>query len=117
MPLPAGTGLSRRSFLARFSGLALAVFGGAALSPRALDAGIAAAEAAGEHRVLVSIFCSAAWTRCRCSRRSATRATRRCAARSRSPADPAFAFGEDYRLRWHPPLRRFATCTPQASSA
>ncbi len=58
MPLPAGTGLSRRSFLARSSGLALAVFGGAALAPRALDAGIAAAEAAGEHRILVSIFCS-----------------------------------------------------------
>ena len=43
MPLPAGTGLSRRSFIARASGLALAVFGGSALSPSALDAGIAAA--------------------------------------------------------------------------
>ena len=35
MPLPAGTGLSRRSFLARSTGLALAVFGGSALAPRA----------------------------------------------------------------------------------
>ena len=33
MPLPAGTGLSRRSFVTRTAGLALAVFGGAALSP------------------------------------------------------------------------------------
>ena len=33
MPQPAGTGLSRRSFLARSSGLALAVFGGRALLP------------------------------------------------------------------------------------
>ena len=33
MPLPAGTGLSRRSFVARSAGLALAVFGGGALAP------------------------------------------------------------------------------------
>ena len=64
MPLPAGTGLSRRSFLSRTSGLALAVFGGAALGPKAFDAGIAAAEAAGEDRVLVSIFCSGGLGRC-----------------------------------------------------
>ncbi len=29
MPLPAGTGLTRRSFVARSAGLALAVYGGA----------------------------------------------------------------------------------------
>ena len=57
MPLPAGTGLSRRSFLARSSGLALAVFGGGALAPRAFDEGIAdAMGAARENTVLVSIF-------------------------------------------------------------
>ena len=39
MPLPAGTGLDRRSFLARSAGLALAVYGGAALLPRALRGG------------------------------------------------------------------------------
>ena len=54
-PAPACRGA--RSWPAR-SGLALAVFGGAALSPRALEAGIAAAQAAGEERILVSIFCS-----------------------------------------------------------
>ena len=52
MPLPAGTGLSRRSFLARSSGLALAVFGGGALAPSAFDEGIADAMGAAraEHR-------------------------------------------------------------------
>ena len=50
MPLPAGTGLSRRSFLARSSGLALAVFGGAALAPARVGRGIAAAAAAGAGR-------------------------------------------------------------------
>ena len=57
MPLPAGTGLSRRSFLARSSGLALAVFGGSALAPRAFEEGIAdAMGAARQNTVLVSVF-------------------------------------------------------------
>src|SRR5829696_9735896 len=59
MPLPAGTGLSRRSFLARSSGLALAVFGGGALAPAAWEEGIAAATAAAPAApVVVSIFMS-----------------------------------------------------------
>ena len=101
MPLPAGTGLSRRSFLARSSGLALAVFGGAALAPRALDAGIAAAEAAGENRILVSIFCSGGMDSLSLlapvgdPRYAALRGTLAL------PDDPAYAFGEDSRLRWH----------------
>ena len=108
MPLPAGTGLSRRSFLARSSGLALAVFGGAALAPRALDAGIAAAEAAGEHRVLVSIFCSGGLDSL--SLLAPVGDPRYATLRGALalPADPAYAFGEDARLRWHPaaaPLR------------
>src|SRR5918995_7125588 len=56
MPLPAGTGLDRRSFLARSAGLALAVYGGASLLPRAFEEGIAAAAAAGPQPVLVSVF-------------------------------------------------------------
>jgi hypothetical protein len=58
MPLPAGTGMTRRTFLSRSAGLALAVYGGTAVSAAALDDGIAAAAAtapAGQ-RVLVSIF-------------------------------------------------------------
>ena len=57
MPLPAGTGLSRRSFLTRSAGLALAVYGGSLLSPRAFEEGIAAARAAAPaDRILVSVF-------------------------------------------------------------
>jgi uncharacterized protein (DUF1501 family) len=108
MPLPAGTGLSRRSFLARTSGLALAVFGGAALSPRAFEAGIAAAEAAGEQRVLVSIFCAGGLDSLSLLAPvgDARYATLRGALALSS--DPSFAFAEDNRLRWHPnaaPLR------------
>ena len=101
MPLPAGTGLSRRSFIARASGLALAVFGGSALSPNALDAGIAAAQAAGQDRVLVSIFCSGGLDSMSLlapvgdARYATLRGSLALA------ADPAFAFSEDARLRWH----------------
>ncbi len=56
MPLPAGTGLSRRSFLAHGLGAALAVYGGSRLGLAALDAGIAAAADAPAGPVLVSVF-------------------------------------------------------------
>ncbi|HEX8104511.1 MAG TPA: DUF1501 domain-containing protein [Solirubrobacteraceae bacterium] len=58
MPAPAGTGLSRRSFLSRAGGLALAVYGAGALGPRAFDAGIesAAAAVAPTDPILVSVF-------------------------------------------------------------
>jgi uncharacterized protein (DUF1501 family) len=60
MPLPAGTGLTRRSFVSRATGLALSVYGAAGLGPKAFEQGIAAAaaQAAGSDRILVSIFLS-----------------------------------------------------------
>src|SRR3954453_14561673 len=58
MPLPAGTGLTRRQFVSRAAGMALAVYGGPSLSPRAFDDGIAraASEAAASPKVLVTVF-------------------------------------------------------------
>ena len=56
MPLPAGTGLSRRSFLARGAGGLLAVYGGSKLGWRALESGIAAAATTPAQPVLVSVF-------------------------------------------------------------
>jgi uncharacterized protein (DUF1501 family) len=60
MPLPAGTGLTRRSFVSRATGLALSVYGAAALGPKAFEHGIAAAaaQAPGSDPILVSIFLS-----------------------------------------------------------
>jgi uncharacterized protein (DUF1501 family) len=55
MPAPAGTGLSRRTFLSRSLGTALAVYGGSRLGIDAFEAGIAEA-AADPSRVLVSVF-------------------------------------------------------------
>ena len=55
MPTPAGTGLTRRSMLLRSAGMALAVYGaGRTLTPEAFEAAVA--EAAGEQKVLISIF-------------------------------------------------------------
>src|SRR4051794_24839620 len=56
MPLPAGTGLHRRAFLARSAGVALAVYGASKLGLNALDEGIASAAAAPTQPVLVSVF-------------------------------------------------------------
>ncbi len=63
MPLPAGTGMDRRSFLLRSSGAMLAVYGASALSPRHLEEGIAQAAAAAPPKqpVLVSIFLEGGW--------------------------------------------------------
>ncbi|MCW2983036.1 MAG: hypothetical protein JWR63_606 [Conexibacter sp.] len=55
MPAPAGTGLSRRTFLSRTLGGALAVYGGSRLGIDAFEAGIANA-AGTDDRVLVSVF-------------------------------------------------------------
>jgi len=63
MPLPAGTGMDRRSFLLRSAGAMLAVYGAGALAPRQLEDGIAQAAAAAppNQPVLVSIFMEGGW--------------------------------------------------------
>lgn len=54
MPEPAGTGLSRRSFLWRSAGLALSIYGASKIPLSAFETGMA--EAAQGDKILVSIF-------------------------------------------------------------
>ena len=54
MPEPAGTGLSRRKFLSRSAGLALAVYGASKIPLSAFETGIA--QAAQGDKILVSVF-------------------------------------------------------------
>jgi uncharacterized protein (DUF1501 family) len=63
MPVPAGTGLDRRTFLLASAGAALSVYGASMLSPRHFEEGIAAAAAASgpDQPVLVSIFMEGGW--------------------------------------------------------
>jgi uncharacterized protein (DUF1501 family) len=56
MPTPAGTGLSRRSFLLRSAGFAASVYGANRLGLEAFEEGIARGATWGDGRVLVSIF-------------------------------------------------------------
>ena len=54
MPLPAGTGISRRAFVARSLGLAFTIYGAGGLG--LFEEGIAAAATGGRERILVSVF-------------------------------------------------------------
>ena len=108
MPLPAGTGLDRRSFLARGAGLALAVYGGAAFLPRAFEEGIAAATAAGPQKVLVSVFLDGGADSLSMLFPNGDPLYRRLRPRLALPASAGLPFAEDDRLRWHPSLAALA---------
>ena len=107
MPAPAGTGLSRRSFLARGAGLALSVYGAGRLGVGAFEEGIAAA-AGGTDRVLVSIFLSGG-----CDGMSVLAPVGDPRYAQLRPslayaASDGSAFSEDDRLRWTPPAAAMA---------
>lgn len=108
MPVPAGTGLDRRTFLARTAGLALAVYGGSSLLPRAFEEGIAAAAAAGPQKVLVSVFLDGGADSLSMLFPAGDPLYRRYRPRLALPASAGAAFAEDDRLRWHPSLASLA---------
>jgi len=110
MPLPAGTGLTRRSFVSRASGLALAVYGAASLGPKAFEEGIAAAAAqAPDQRILVSVFMSGGVDSL--TLLAPTGHPRYATLRPTlaMPAGDGTAFAEDPSLRWHPSVASLAT--------
>ena len=101
MPLPAGTGLDRRSFVARSLGLALSVYGAGALGPRALEEALAAASAPASRPVLVSVFLSGGLDSLSTLAPVGDADYRRLRPRLALP-DSSLVFSEDARLRWHP---------------
>jgi uncharacterized protein (DUF1501 family) len=107
MPLPAGTGLDRRSFLARSVGLALSVYGAGSLAPRFLDDGIGQALAAGPpNTVLVSIFMDGGVDSLSLLFPHGDPEYRRLRPTLALP-DSDLVFSEDARLRWHPSAASF----------
>src|SRR5688572_29542067 len=100
MPLPAGTGLSRRSFLSRSAGLALAVYGATKIPLQAFEEGIA--NAATNGNVLVSIFFDGGIDSM--SLLAPTGHSRYATLRPTLALTPeeGTAFTEDPSLRWHP---------------
>ena len=108
-PMPAGTGLDRRTFVARGLGLAVAVYGGSALRPQVFDEGIAAASAAGpEQKVLVSVFLDGGADALSLLAPTGDPLYRQLRPRLALPAGAGPAFGEYSTLTWHPSLAPLA---------
>jgi uncharacterized protein (DUF1501 family) len=111
MPIPAGTGLTRREFVSRTAGLALAVYGGAAFSGKAFDYGIAqaASDAVATQKTLVTIFFNGGIDGLSVlfpagdPRYYSLRPNLALAQTAGRP------FPEDDRLRWHPAANGVAT--------
>ena len=107
MPLPAGTGLSRRSFLLRSTGLALSVYGVGRLGPRALEEGIAQA-ATGTGPIIVSIFLEGGADSLSLLYPAEDADYRRLRPTLALSPEAGLPFAEDERLRWHPALEPLA---------
>jgi uncharacterized protein (DUF1501 family) len=110
MPVPAGSGLDRRSFVARSIGLAMAVYGGGALLPRAFEEGIGAASAANvSGRVLVSVFLEGGADSLSMLFPTGDPNYAKLRPRLALAPDQGTPFLEDGRLRWHPALAGIST--------
>jgi uncharacterized protein (DUF1501 family) len=99
MPAPAGTGLSRRSFLLRSAGLALAVYGAGRLP--AFEEGVARAQSGGPARVLVNVFLDGGADSLSILAPHGDPEYRRLRPTLALP-EGGRAFSEDPRLTWHP---------------
>jgi uncharacterized protein (DUF1501 family) len=102
MPAPAGTGLSRRSFVLRSAGLAMSVYGASKLGLGAFEEGIARAATAPGQRVLVSVFMPGGVDAM--SVLAPVGDPKYAAYRPTLALDPASTtpFAEDNSLHWHP---------------
>jgi uncharacterized protein (DUF1501 family) len=108
MPLPAGTGLSRRSFLLRSAGLAVSVYGTTLLAPRWFEAGVARAASDPAGPVLVSVFLDGGADSLSLLFPAEDDEYRSLRPTLALPADSGIPFAEDERLRWHPALEPLA---------
>ncbi len=107
MPEPAGTGLSRRSFLWRGAGLALSIYGASKIPLSAFEPGIA--QAAQGDKILVSVFFDGGI--------DSMSVLAPVGDPKYAPLRPSLALGEgegtafseDSRLRWHPAAESLAT--------
>ena len=107
MPLPAGTGLSRRSFLLRGAAMGLSVYGADRLAPQLLEEGVALASEAGPQPVLVSIFLSGGIDGL--SVLAPAEDSRYLSLRPSLKLTSGTRFGEDPRLVWHPAAEALAS--------
>ena len=109
MPLPAGTGLSRRSFLMRSAGLALSVYGGSrVLGLDAVQAGVA--QAAGpQGATIVSVFLDGGIDNLSVLAPVGDPLYRKLRPKLALREDGLARFAGDDRLAWHPAASGLAT--------
>jgi uncharacterized protein (DUF1501 family) len=108
MPVPAGTGMTRRSFVLRTAGLALAVYGGSLLEQRALEDVVPSAAAAPPGPVLLSVFLDGGADSLSVLFPSGDPDYARLRPTLALPATSGVPFAEDDRLRWHAALEPLA---------
>ena len=99
MPAPAGTGLSRRSFLVRSAALGLAVYGGGLLSRTAIEDALAAGPS---DAVVVSVFMDGGIDSLSVLAPVGDPLYRRYRPKLALGEGEGTPFSEDERLHWHP---------------
>jgi hypothetical protein len=104
MPVPAGTGLTRRSFVARSLGLALSVYGAGRL--QLFDEGIAAAASTPGSPILVTVFLQGGADALSMLYPDGDPLYRKL--RPQLAVGGGSVFAEDNRLHWHPALSPLA---------
>jgi uncharacterized protein (DUF1501 family) len=104
MPTPAGTGLTRRGFVARSVGLALTVYGAGRLG--IFDEGIAAAASAPQQPILVTVFLQGGADALTLLSPQADPLYRKL--RPSLAVSGGTPFAEDASLSWHPALAPLA---------
>jgi uncharacterized protein (DUF1501 family) len=109
MPTPAGTGLSRRAFLVRGAGTALAVYGAGRLGLRGIEEGIAAAAGGGPQKVLVTIFLPGGADAMSVLAPVGDPKYAQLRPTLALPGSAGTAFSEDSRLRWSPSADALST--------
>ncbi|HEX5852059.1 MAG TPA: DUF1501 domain-containing protein [Solirubrobacteraceae bacterium] len=103
MPMPAGTGLSRRGFLLASAGMALSVYGaGRLLDPSKFDEGIARAAEATNQPVLVSVYLQGGIDAMSVLYPAGDPLYTKYRPVLALAQDAGPAFTEDPRLHWHP---------------
>jgi uncharacterized protein (DUF1501 family) len=107
MPEPAGTGLSRRTFLSRTAGLALAVYGASKIPLSVFEEGIA--QAATGNKVLVSVFFDGGIDSLSVLAPVGDSRYSQLRPNLALPPGTGTPFAEDTRLNWHPAAASLAT--------
>jgi uncharacterized protein (DUF1501 family) len=107
MPEPAGTGLSRRKFLSRSAGLALAVYGASKIPLSAFETGIA--QAASADKILISVFFDGGIDSLSVLAPSSDPRYAQLRPNLALPPGAGTSFSEDPSLQWHPAAAALAT--------